>query len=142
MAPTTWDIRVSPGLMAAIDAMPRAHLTFIVTAYGKPRSKFGLGNRLRRNGRGKPGCPNHCRLHGLKKAGMRRGAEAGNTTHELMAFSGHKTLAEVERYTKGADKTGSSPIRGMAKRLRAQTENGQPTTLAAVTYNPLPNRLK
>jgi enterobacteria phage integrase len=134
------DIRVSPELMAAIDAMPRAHLTFIVTAYGKPRSKFGLGTDFAKWAR-EAGLPNHCRLHGLKKAGMRRGAEAGNTTHELMAESGHKTLAEVERYTKGADKRKLAD-QGMAKRLRAQTGNGQATTLAAVTYNPLPNRLK
>ena len=31
-------------LQAACDAMPKAHLTYIVTAYGKPRSKYGLGN--------------------------------------------------------------------------------------------------
>ena len=48
--------------------------------------------------------PNRCRLHGLKKGGMRRRAEARNTTHELMAFSGHKSLAEVRRYTDAADK--------------------------------------
>ena len=34
---------------------------------------------------------------------MRRLAEAGNTTHELMAISGHKTLTEVQRYTNDAD---------------------------------------
>jgi hypothetical protein len=32
-------------------------------------------------------------LHGLKKGGLRRGADAGMTTHELMAISGHKTRA-------------------------------------------------
>jgi integrase len=37
------DIPVSPELQAACDAMPMAHLTYIVTAYGKPRSKHGLG---------------------------------------------------------------------------------------------------
>jgi hypothetical protein len=30
---------VSPQLQAACDAMPKAHLTYIVSAYGKPRSK-------------------------------------------------------------------------------------------------------
>jgi hypothetical protein len=47
--------------------------------------------------------PARCRLHGLKKGGMRRAADAGMTTHELMAISGHKTLSEVQRYTKGAE---------------------------------------
>ena len=38
------DIRVSPELQAACDAMPKGHLTYIVTMHGKPRSVAGLGN--------------------------------------------------------------------------------------------------
>ena len=34
---------------------------------------------------------------------MRRLAEHGGTTRELAAVSGHKSLAEVERYTARAD---------------------------------------
>jgi hypothetical protein len=80
-----------PELKAACDAMPKEHLTFIVTAYGNPRSKYELGNDFAKWVR-EAGLPDHCRLHGLKKAAVRRRAEAGNTAHELMAFSGHKTL--------------------------------------------------
>jgi len=48
---------------------------------------------------------------------MRRIAEAGGTAHELMAISGHKTLAEVQRYTKDADRkkladSGMAKLRG------------------------------
>jgi hypothetical protein len=35
---------------------------------------------------------------------MRRLAESGGTTHELMAISGHMTLSEVQRYTEEADR--------------------------------------
>jgi hypothetical protein len=56
---------MTPELRAAIDAMPRAHLTFIVTAYGRPRSKFGLGNDFAKWAT-EAGLPDHCRLHGLK----------------------------------------------------------------------------
>jgi hypothetical protein len=35
---------------------------------------------------------------------LRRLAEAGATAHELMAVSGHKTLAMTQRYTAAADK--------------------------------------
>jgi hypothetical protein len=35
---------------------------------------------------------------------MRRWAEAGGTAHELMAFSGHRTLSQVQHYTSAADK--------------------------------------
>ena len=59
--------------------MPRAHLTYIVTAYGKPRSTFGLGNAFAEWAT-QAGLPPRCRLHGLKKGGMRRLAEAGNNT--------------------------------------------------------------
>jgi hypothetical protein len=108
------DIPVTPELQEAIDAMPRAHLTFIVTAHGRPRSKFGLGTDFATWAR-EAGLPDRCRMHGLKKAGMRILAEDGATTHELMAISGHKTLSEVERYTKGADKRKLAD-QGMAKR--------------------------
>ena len=37
----------------------------------------------------------HCVFHGLRKAALTRLADAGCTTHELAAISGHKTLSEV-----------------------------------------------
>jgi integrase len=97
------NMMMSPELQAACDAMPKEHMTYIVTAYGKPRSKYGLGNDFARWAT-EAGLPVHCRLHGLKKGGMRRFAEDGATTHELMAMSGHKTLSEVQRYTDDADR--------------------------------------
>jgi hypothetical protein len=60
--------------------------------------------------------PAHCRLHGLKKGGMRRLAEAGGTAHELMAISGHKTLSEVQRYTEDANRK-KLAVSGIKKRI-------------------------
>jgi integrase len=114
------DIPISPELQAACDAMPKAHLTYIVTAHGRPRSKYGLGNDFARWAT-EAGLPARCRMHGLKKGGMRRLAEHGNTTHELMAISGHRTLSEVQRYTEDADRKRLADS-GMAKR-RDQREN-------------------
>ena len=37
--------------------------------------------------------------HGLRKACARRLAEAGCTIHQIKAITGHKTDAEVHRYT-------------------------------------------
>jgi integrase len=111
------DIPVSPQLQAACDAMPKAHLTYIVSAYGKPRSKYGLGNDFAKWAT-EAGLPAHCRLHGLKKGGMRRLAEAGGTAHELMAISGHKTLTEVQRYTKDADSLPTREWRNCEVRAR------------------------
>jgi integrase len=121
------DMPMSPELQAACDAMPKVHLTYIVTAHGKPRSKYGLGNDFAKWVT-EAGLPARCRLHGLKKGGMRRLAEAGGTAHELMAFSGHKTLTEVQRYTTDADRKRLADA-AMAK-LRDQSKNADYTNTA------------
>src|SRR5262245_6903800 len=133
------EIPISPELQAACDAMPKAHLTYIVTAYGKPRSKYGLGNDFAKWAT-EAGLPPRCRLHGLKKSGMRRLAEAGGTAHELMAISGHKTLAEVQRYTKDADRKKLADS-GMAK-LRAQSENSNVTNIESPLHKQGSNLFK
>lgn len=46
--------------------------------------------------------PDRCVTHGLRKAAARRLAESGCSAHEIMSITGHKTLAEVERYCKAA----------------------------------------
>jgi hypothetical protein len=53
-------------------------------------------------------------------------AEAGNTAHELMAISGHKTLTEVQRYTSAADKK-QLAVSGMAK-MRERTKSAETYT--------------
>ena len=49
------------------------------------------------------GLPPECVAHGLRKAALRRLAEHGATSKEMQAVSGHKTLTEIERYTRQAD---------------------------------------
>lgn len=41
--------------------------------------------------------------HGLSKAAARRLAEAGYTSSEIEAITGHNMLSEVERYTREAN---------------------------------------
>jgi integrase len=41
--------------------------------------------------------------HGLRKAALRRLAEHGATAKEIAAVSGHRSLSEIERYTRQAD---------------------------------------
>jgi integrase len=43
------------------------------------------------------------RVHGLRKAGCTRLAEAGCSANEIASISGHRSLQEVERYTKAAE---------------------------------------
>ena len=115
------EIEVSAELQAALDAMPKSHLTYITTARGAPRSKYGLGNDFAQWAT-QAGLPKHCRLHGLKKGGMVRRANAGYTTHELMADSGHKSMSMVQHYTRDFDKK-KLAASGAAKMRAAQNEN-------------------
>jgi len=133
------EILMTPELLAACEAMPKEHLTYIVTAYGKPRSKYGLGNDFAKWAT-EAGLSARCRLHGLKKSGMRRLAEAGGTAHELMAVSGHKTLSEVQRYTKDADRRKLADS-AMAK-LRSQTGNDNVTNIKPPLHKHEANSLK
>ena len=128
------DIPMTPELQAACDTMPKAHL-IIVTTYGRPRSKYGLGNDFAKWVT-EAGLPARCRLHGLKS----RGADAGMTTHELMAISGHKTLSEVQRYTNDADRKRLADS-GIAK-LRGQSKNADATNMAAPSHKHAANSLK
>ncbi len=64
-------------------------MTFIAQADGRPLGAASLGNEFR---------------DWLRKAAARRLAEAGCTVHEIAAVTGHKTLSEIERYTRKAEK--------------------------------------
>jgi len=96
------DIPILQDLERAIDATPSTQLTLIVTAFGKPFSEKGFGNRVRK------WCDaaglNHCSSHGLRKAGATIAADNGATAHQLMAIFGWKTLKQAEHYTRQANR--------------------------------------
>ena len=89
-------------LQRIIDATPSGNLTFLCTSHGAPFTAAGFGNWFRDACRAAR-LPERCAAHGLRKAACRRGAEAGWNPLQIAARSGHKTLKEVERYTKAAD---------------------------------------
>src|SRR6185437_7287307 len=66
----------------------------------RPFSAAGFGNKFR-DWCNQANLP-HCSAHGLRKATAARLAERGATAHEIMAITGHKSLEEVERYTRAA----------------------------------------
>jgi integrase len=94
---------IFPELEEAIEAMPSKgrHLTFLVTASGKPFSPAGFTNWFRDmcKAAGLQGFS----AHGLRKAGCRRLAEAGCSVHEIAAWSGHRTLSEIAVYTRDVE---------------------------------------
>jgi integrase len=95
------ELEILPEVQAVLDATPSGHLTFLVTELGKPFSAAGFGNwfRDRCNEAGLQGFS----AHGLRHTACARLANAGATGHEIAAWSGHRNLREVSRYTRSAD---------------------------------------
>ena len=82
-------------------ATSRDNLTFLVTAQGKPFTAPGFGNWFGACCRA-AGLPVGFNAHGLRKAAARRLAEAGCSSKQIMAVTGHRSIEELERYTEAA----------------------------------------
>jgi len=113
-------IPILPALSSILDELQARRITptFLINQYGNARTEQGL-SQMFGEWCGKAGLPDDAHAHGLRKAFCRVAAEAGLTPHEIMALSGHKTLAEVMRYTAAVDRK-KLAASGMAKieRLR------------------------
>jgi integrase len=94
---------ILPELREVINACPSGQLVYLVTAFNKPFTANGFGNRFR------DWCDeaglNHCSAHGLRKAGATIAADNGATAHQLMAIYGWETLRQAELYTRAANRT-------------------------------------
>ena len=91
-------------LLGELALAKREHLVILTTAFGQPFSLKGFGNFVSDAFRA-AGLPARCKAHGLRKAAARRLAETGCTAKQIQAITGHKSLEEVERYTRKADQT-------------------------------------
>ena len=101
------DIPLHPDFCATLAAMPSSNVvsltpTFLTTRFGKPFA-VAVGNWFR-DRCNEAGLPKGISAHGLRKATARRLADLGCTAHQIAAVTGHATLAEVQRYTKAADR--------------------------------------
>src|SRR5262249_26962892 len=94
-------IPIHPELAKALTVAPRNNLTFLVNERSKPFTPPSFGNwfRARCNEASLP----QCSAHGLRKTAATRLSNAGCTTDQIKALTGHKALTEVARYTKAAD---------------------------------------
>jgi len=95
-------IPVHSELRAVLEATPTENLTFLMTPRGQPYGATRFSNWFREQCDA-AGLPKGCTAHGLRKAACRRLAEAGCSANEIAAISGHRTLKEVERYTRAVD---------------------------------------
>jgi integrase len=89
-------------LRAALNATPREHLSILTTNFGRPFTHKGFGNWMA-DRIAMAELPDRCVTHGLRKAAARRLAEAGCTTKQIMAITGHITSRMIDHYTKAAE---------------------------------------
>jgi integrase len=121
---TDMNIPVALPLAEIIAATPMIGVkTFLVTEFGKPFTPAGFGNWFR-NRCNEAGLPN-CSAHGMRKAFLRRMAEAGCSEDYIASISGHKDMREIRTYVQAANKAHMA-TEGMAMTLAAfpQTERG------------------
>jgi len=115
---TSLSLPISTALRRELDLLPANQMTFLQTEYGAPFTVKGLGNWWRAR------CDEvglkHWSAHGGRHAVGRRLAESGCTEHEIMSVTGHKTLSEVERYTRSAQQ---ATLAGSALAKTEQKQN-------------------
>jgi integrase len=121
------EIPLHSDLVAVLDATSGQHLILLTTKSGKAYRPSDLSDEFR-IWCNAAGLPSECSLHGLRKAAARRLAEAGCSAHEIAAITGHRTLKEIERYTKSADQA------RLARQAIARTKvtNSKPQTYKPV----------
>ncbi len=95
-------VAIHAALARAMKAGPNNGLHLIGDASGRPIKRARLSELIKRAA-ATAGLPAKCVAHGLRKAALRRLAEHGSTAKQMQAVSGHRTLGEIERYTRQAD---------------------------------------
>src|SRR5262249_36280726 len=92
---------ILPVLQKIIDASPCGDLTFLVNELNRPWNAHGFSNKFREwcNEAGLP----KLSAHGLRKASATFIANAGGSSHMVMAAFGWSSLAMAEHYTRAAN---------------------------------------
>lgn len=99
----TVTIPVMPAFAAELAHLPAGQMLFLQTAYGHARSAAAFGAWFRA-ACDAAGLPRRCTFHGLRKARARIMAENGASAGQIAAWTGHRTLAEVQHYSAQADR--------------------------------------
>lgn len=94
-------IPVHPVLKAALDAWPRIGFHILTTATGIPWQRNHLTHEMRA-AVDSLGMRAGLNIHGLRKLAATALAQAGCSTHEIAAVTGHRSLAMVQLYTESA----------------------------------------
>lgn len=107
-------------LKEAIADSPK-HMTWLVTKFGAARSPKAFSSWFA-GAAAKAGLTDEKSAHGLRKTRSESLAEAGASEHQIMAWTGHETTAEVKRYTKAANR--KRMLSGPEDEQKLETSNG------------------
>jgi integrase len=95
-------IPMHPDLRGVLKRTPKDGLAVLTTQYGKPfKDGASFGNQFREWC--KDAGLKERSAHGLRKSAAVRLVEAGCSSKEVAAITGHASLREIERYTKAAE---------------------------------------
>ncbi|MGE0602183.1 MAG: tyrosine-type recombinase/integrase [Xanthobacteraceae bacterium] len=98
--PKTLLVPILPELENVLAKSPLGSLTFLETAFKKPFTANGFGNKMR-DWCDEADLP-HCSAHGLRKAAATQAAENGATEYQLMAIFGWSSPKQAAIYTRKA----------------------------------------
>ncbi|MCZ6742417.1 MAG: tyrosine-type recombinase/integrase, partial [Alphaproteobacteria bacterium] len=121
---TKLTIPVPSALKAALDSQERVSPVILTTETGKP---FTDSNFRHHFGKVRKATGLHGLVfHGLRYTAAKNLAEAGCTTREIAAITGHKALAMIEKYTQGVDQERLAGAAILNLENAKRTENGKP----------------
>jgi enterobacteria phage integrase len=117
-------IPLHPDLALILAQTPQDHAYVLRTEFGKPFTVDGYSSFMRKAFTA-AGLPIDASPHGLRKRAAKRLAEVGCTGPQIQSITGHKTLAEVDRYIREAEQEGRAAD-AMAKWAKSEnTQNSQ-----------------
>jgi integrase len=122
--------------LAAELTLNNDHLILLTTSNGAAFSADALGHWFA-DAIDQAGLPEDCVLHGLRKTAARMLTEAGCSVHEIMSVTGHKSITEVERYTREASqkKLATAAILKLEQNAN-RTESGKHLPVASGKQKP------
>jgi integrase/recombinase XerD len=83
-----------------VDATPTGGMVFLVTEWGKPFTTVGFGNKFK-DWCGQADLPRSA--DGVRKATAAELASNQVTPHGIGSITGHRSLKEIENYTRAAN---------------------------------------
>lgn len=114
---------IVPALAASLALVPETQMLFVATGSGAPYTAKGFGNWFK-DACVSAGLP-HCTAHGLRKTGATRLADAGYSEAVIMAWTGHQTTKEIQRYTRARNQKtlADSAVAGPESEQQMATES-------------------